>query len=652
MAENELIAAHGATRRLSSLRARLLGLLALVLVPWLVLVLYTQADERKAAIASVNRDAMRLVSIATGDQADQIEGARQLLIAFAQIPQLRARDAAACNAFLAQMLTAYPLYLNLAVAEPDGSVRCSALPASAQVSVADRPYFRKVLETRDFAIGDYQIGRITRLPSINYAYPIVGSMGAVDAVVIVAQSLRWLTAALANVEFPPDAMLVVTDRNGTVLARIPDTNADTGKPMVERGVFAAISEQRQAGVFEADDAQGTRRLWAHAPLIAGHDLHATIGIPKSVAFADIDRRLLRNLAGFGLVTLLAIGAAWFGSELFILRQVDALVAATGKLASGDLGARAKVVGAAGSELQLLARAFNTMAERLEVRERALRVAEERTRTAEIELAVSRAQIDIARDIQRSLLPEDPLTLAGVHFAGRCVPAVAVGGDYFGYFPRDGHRIDSFISDVSGHGVGAALLMAAARTTFLAERLVEPGAAPILAKLNNLLFEDLVRAQLFMTACCATFDVRTRELSYANAGHPPALLLRRNDDRARPIEAEGMLLGIERDVAFAEVKVTLGAGDIVVFYTDGITERASGAGELFGVGRLGMAIVALRNAEPQALVDGVLAMIERFAGDSPHDDDVTIVAMKVADGVDAPEAPQTAFDMRSGSGARA
>ena len=616
------------TGRAFSLRARLLGLLALVLLPWLGLVLYTQADERKAAITAVNRDAMRLIAIATSNQAAQVEAARQLLTAFAQLPQLRAKDAVACNASLAELLTAYPLYLNFGVAEPDGDLRCSAVSSGSRVNIADRAYFRAASETRRFAIGDYQVGRVTRLPSVNYAYPIVGATGSVEAVVFVAQSLSWLTGALANLEFPQGAMLVVTDRNGTVLARIPEADGETGKPMAEGAVFAAIAGRRQGGVFEADDARGIRRLWAYAPLIAGHDLYATIGVPKSVAFADIDRRLSRNLAGLGLVTILAVSAAWFGSRFFILRQVDALVAATGKLATGDLGARAQVLSGRGGELELLARGFNTMAATLEARDRELRIAEERTREAEIELAVSRAQMDIAREIQRSLLPDDPLTLGGVQFAGRCIPAVAVGGDYFGYFPRGRNGVDSFISDVSGHGVGVALMMATTRTTFMAERLVEPSAAPILAKLNNLLFDDLQRAQLFMTACCATFDARTRELSYANAGHPPALLLRTGHDRATSLEADGMLLGIEKDAAFAEVKVKLDAGDLVVFYTDGITERTSERGDLFGIERLGTSIIAHRTEDPEALINGVLDAVERFAGARPHDDDVTIVAMKV------------------------
>lgn len=615
-----------AQTRFFSLRLRLLGLVVLMLVPWLVLVVYTQADERTAAIANVNDDAMRLIRIVTSNQAAQIEAARQLLTAFGRLPQLRTTDAAACNALMAEMLTAYPLYLNIGVADPNGNLVCSALPFKSPINVADRAYYKMAIEMRGFAIGDYQIGRITQLPAISYAYPLLDRSGQLEGVVFAVQSLSWLTAALSNVAFPPGAILMVTDRNGTVLARMPDAGDWVGKTLPEAQVLDIVSDQRDGGLFEADDAQGVSRLWAHAPLIAGLDLHATIGTSRAVAFADIDRRFIRNFVGLGLVTLVALVAAWSGGR-YILRRVDALVEGTRKLASGELGTRVPALSGR-SELELLAGAFNIMAATLQARERELRIAEERTRKAEIELAVTRAHMDIAKQIQRSLLPEDPLTMACVRYAGRCIPAAAVGGDYFGYFPRGGYGVDSLVGDVSGHGVGAALLMAEARTMFLAERLVSPSAAQILAKLNSLLYDDLDRAGHFISASCAIFDAETRELSYANAGHPPALLLRAGETRCTTLDADGILLGIRKDMDFTEVKVMLQAGDIVVTYTDGITETQNGAGDMFGVGRLGEAVARHRADDPEILVASVLTALDGFAGGTQHDDDLTIVVMKL------------------------
>lgn len=617
-----------AQRRFLSLRLRLLGLVVLVLVPWLALVLYTQADERTAAIANVNRDELQLIRIVTSNQAGQIDSARQLLAALARFPQMRSRDAAACSAFLAEMLAAYRVYANLGVVEPDGNVLCSAVPLRTQLNVADRAYFSRAMETHRFAISDYQIGRVTGLPSITYAYPVLGPGGEVQAVLFAAQSLDWLTSALEGVAFPQDAVLVVTDHNGTVLALLPDAADLIGKTLPEEQVLAALAKQKEGGAFEAIDARGVRRLWAHALLIAGHDLHASVGVPASVAFADIDRRLKRNLAALGLVTFLALAAAWFGGG-FILRQVDALVVASRKLGAGDLGVRAVVLGDR-SELEMLARAFNTMSATLEARDRELRIAEEKTRAAEVELAVTNAHMDIAKQIQRSLLPDAPLSQAGMRVAGRCIPAAAVGGDYFGYFPHGRSGVDSFVGDVSGHGVGAALLMAEARVTFLAERLGEPGAAQILARLNELLHDDLDRAGHFITGCCATYDAATRELKYASAGHPPALLLRAAGTRWTTLDVEGVLLGIRKEARFAEARLDMQTGDIVVFYTDGVTETRNDAGEMFGCDRLADAVVSHRAEDPEMMVDAVLAALDRYSGAAPREDDVTIVIMKLVD----------------------
>ena len=612
--------------RYFSLRVRLLTLVLLMVVPWLLLMTYTQVEERKAAVANVNEDALRLIRIVTTNQATQVEAARQLMIAFARLPQLHTQDAAACNAFLAEMLAAYPAYINFAVADPNGNLVCSALPFRGTINLADRTYFKMAIQMRDFAIGDYAIGKITQRPALSYGYPLLDSSGQLNGVVILTQNLNWLTSALAHVTFPPGAVLIVTDRNGTVLARMPDAGDWIGKVLPEAQVLEEVSDQRDGGVFEANDVQGVARLWAHAPLIAGQDLHATMGTPKAYAFAAINRRLVRNLVGLGLVTILAVIAATLGGQ-FILRRVDALVAGTRKLASGELGTRVPELGCK-SELDLLAPSFNAMAATLQERERALRAAEEKTRRAEVELAVTRAHMDIAKQIQKSLLPEDPLACGCVQYAGRCIPAGAVGGDYFGYFPRGRDGVDTLIGDVSGHGVGAALIMAEARTMFMAERLAAPSAAELLAKLNDLLHDDLECAGLFITACCAIFDAPTRTLSYANAGHPPPLLLRESATKCTRLDADGLLLGIEKDVAFADMRVTLETGDIVVFYTDGITETENTAGEMFGIERLGQALTAHRRENPETVVSNILATLEHFGGGREHEDDLTLVVMKL------------------------
>jgi len=612
--------------RFLSLRGRLLALVVLVLLPWFGLVLYTGAEQRQIAVAHAQDNALRLVHLVASSQAAQIEAAEELLTAFARLPQLRTNDAPACNAFLAEMLAAYPLYLNFGVIEPNGNLFCSALPFQPPVTSADRPYFQEVMKTRRFTIGDYQIGRVTGRASFLYVYPIVGAAGNVDAVVFAAKSLAGLTLALGDVELPAGAVLIVTDRLGVILARVPDDGSWIGQTLPEKRVVEDLFS-RPSGVFEAEDAKGVRRLWAHAALTPDGKLQATIGTPTDVALADVRRVLIGNLAGLGLVTVLALAAAWFGGKFFILDQVDALVDATTRLAAGDLGARTRLVGGR-SELNLLARRFNDMGATLQQRDLELRAAEEREQKVQIELAVTRAHMNIARQIQDSFLPRGPLMLNGVQFTGRCIPAAVVGGDYFGYFPRGRNAVDSFIGDVSGHGIGAALLMAEARSVFMGERLVERSAATILSHLNDLLYDDLDRVEFFMTAFCATYDAEVRELSYANAGHPPPLLLSANGTQCTPLDADGLPLGFKRGVRFTEARVKLQAGDTVLFYTDGVTETQNAAGDLFGSGRLCEVLATCRHEPPETLIDSILATLRGFAGAEQPTDDVALVVMKL------------------------
>src|SRR6185312_12473315 len=161
-------------------------------------------------------------------------------------------------------------------------------------------------ETRGFVVGDYQVGRVTGLPSINYAYPILDNAGQVRAVAFAAQSLAWLTGALSDLELPAGASMIVVDRNGTLLARMPHVDGAIGMRFAEPRVLDAFAAQRGGGVFQMADADGNKRLWAHAPLLSDASLRVAIGVPETVALADVNRRLARNLAALGIVTLVAL----------------------------------------------------------------------------------------------------------------------------------------------------------------------------------------------------------------------------------------------------------------------------------------------------------------------------------------------------------
>ena len=353
---------------LASLRSRLLSLVLLAVVPALALTVYTYLEERELEKARVREDALRLARLASDDQAQLVQGARQLLVALAQLPEVRGGDPAACSALFARLLEQFPSYANLGVIGPDGTSSCDAL-SSGPTFLGDRGYFRRVVESLDFAVGEHQIGRLTRKATLNFGYPVLNDAGRVRAVVFVALDLEWLNRYAAQAELPPGATLLVVDRNATVLVRYPDSERWVGQTAQDSPFLGAISGGEDEGTVEARGIDGVERLYAYTRLggPSSADAYVSVGVPTSVAFAEADRKLVRNSAALGLVGLLTLVAAWVGADLFMLRRVNALVRATRRLSEGDLRARTGLPYGRG-ELSQLARVFDDMAAGLEAAE--------------------------------------------------------------------------------------------------------------------------------------------------------------------------------------------------------------------------------------------------------------------------------------------
>ncbi|MBI1919551.1 MAG: SpoIIE family protein phosphatase [Geobacter sp.] len=259
-------------------------------------------------------------------------------------------------------------------------------------------------------------------------------------------------------------------------------------------------------------------------------------------------------------------------------------------------------------------------------------AKERERKDKEKALLERAKVvkemEIAKEIQMSLLPLAPPEIRGVQLEGRCISAAHVGGDYFDYIPRDENSVDIVIADVSGHSIGAALIMSEARTVLRAEAIMTTGAMEIVKSLNQRLYDDLSRAELFITMFYAKYNADTRLLTYANAGHNRPLLIRKGEESCQELDAEGLILGVKYDPEYEEKSVILWKGDTVLFYTDGITEAESEAEEQFGTERLCKTICTNRELFPGEIMDAVLAEVSRFSNGKPLRDDVSMVVLKI------------------------
>jgi sigma-B regulation protein RsbU (phosphoserine phosphatase) len=244
----------------------------------------------------------------------------------------------------------------------------------------------------------------------------------------------------------------------------------------------------------------------------------------------------------------------------------------------------------------------------------------------------RHELEIAKQIQLSLLPKRPLRLDGAQAAGVCLPATHIGGDYYDYFySRD--TLGIVIADVSGHSIGAALMMAGVRSALKAETRKadaahpDPRAAEILFALNELLHDDLNGADLFISMFYLRYKPESRQLCYANAGHNLPLLLSEDEETCRELDAEGMILGIRRNLEFQERCMKLNGGDKILLYTDGVTEAQSPDGEFYGVGRLRKLFFSLKREPPEATIEGILENLRAFCGGQSFNDDVTLVVLQ-------------------------
>ncbi len=250
-------------------------------------------------------------------------------------------------------------------------------------------------------------------------------------------------------------------------------------------------------------------------------------------------------------------------------------------------------------------------------------------TALLEHARVLRDMEIAQQIQMSLLPDAAPDIPGVEISGRCISAAHVGGDYYDYFCCGEHRCDILIADVSGHSVGAALIMAEVRTLLRAQIGAARSTSTILQDINSQLYEDLTRAELFITMFYAGYNAATGRLSYSNAGHNPPLVCRSGGDGCSELDAEGLIIGVKPAVLFEEREIELQRGDVLLLYTDGLIEAMNGDGEMFGTDRVCRQLSQVRLLPTAEIIDSFYRSLYEFTGSSSLQDDVSLVVVRLA-----------------------
>jgi sigma-B regulation protein RsbU (phosphoserine phosphatase) len=243
------------------------------------------------------------------------------------------------------------------------------------------------------------------------------------------------------------------------------------------------------------------------------------------------------------------------------------------------------------------------------------------------------ELEIGAEIQRQLLPSACPNIVGVDLATRCLTASRVGGDYYDFIQtkRGGDRWGIVVADVMGKGVPAGLIMTMTRGMLRSE--VWNGHPPqlILEHLNAVMYEDLEKAHRFVTMFYAEYNCKERLLTYSNAVHVPALLWRSASQSVQVLDTMGSLIGLEPVCQFEQRSCHLEAGDVLLLYTDGLTETPNDRGDRFGEGNLhrcfGWACQNYTGAEE--ILDYLIQEAQRFSHSAPAlSDDMTLLVMRI------------------------
>jgi sigma-B regulation protein RsbU (phosphoserine phosphatase) len=239
----------------------------------------------------------------------------------------------------------------------------------------------------------------------------------------------------------------------------------------------------------------------------------------------------------------------------------------------------------------------------------------------------KVELETARGIQASILPDLPPEMNGVRMSHAYLPATEVGGDFYDVLALDDGRLAVAVGDVAGHGVSSGLVMSMAKSALAVQVTFDPEVEAVFATLNKMVFQS-ARKRLLATLCYALIDPQKKEMFYASAGHLFPFRLSADGD-VEALESVSYPLGVRSEIDIRVRRTNLASGDRLFLYSDGIVEaRPEGSEELFGFDRLEESLKRHSSKDVMSLRDGVLEDVESFTGRSPREDDLTILVLQI------------------------
>lgn len=327
----------------------------------------------------------------------------------------------------------------------------------------------------------------------------------------------------------------------------------------------------------------------------------------------LDEQLNRILLFYLLIGIVTIGmgvVVTYYVARFLTAPIGEIVKDAEVIATGDLDHMIRNM--PNPEFQRLETAINTMVSRI--------------KEISGELEREKAELRIASEIQKTFLPHSLPALDHFEIAAENVPAKEVGGDFYDFIPLGGNALGIVIADVAGKGIPAALFMALSRSIVRAVTAAQLDIAAGIEESNNLISADAASG-MFVTLFYGALDETRAVLSYVNAGHNPPLHYQARTGDVVSLMPTGIAIGVEPEMKYDVGHVTFGKGDVLVMYTDGVTESFNEAGNLFGEERLKQLMKKTHHLDAHTILDSIREAAIQFSATSPQSDDITLVVLK-------------------------
>ena len=377
-----------------SLTVRLMILVLIAVCPAIAIQAYNEYELRKAREADIRQQVVQITRQFGEEIGELREGARQLLLALAQLTPVKQHDGAACSELFATLESQYANYSLLAAADADGRIFCASKPL-AYSSVADQPFFKRAMAQDGLAVGNYWADAVSGQRMIHFALKFDHEDGRTAGVVFAGLDLAWLSEHLKERGLSPTSSILIADREGNIIARLPNPAALVGKNM--RKSHEPIMDGNTAGWEEAVGVDGTTQIFGYVPpALPPRDFFLSAGQSKAEAFAAIDSATARGIGLIALGLLAATIAAVVGGRRFLLEPINGLVRFATEWRNGSYDARVKVRHPA-SEIGHLGATFNAMADALAARYAAQQRAEKELRelNATLETRVEERTLELA-----------------------------------------------------------------------------------------------------------------------------------------------------------------------------------------------------------------------------------------------------------------